>query len=142
MLQYLVLLFVWSVSSLLHAPYCFNVLDWNFVALLFFCFMDTASQSQKAFRTLRAEYAIISGKNVTDVFLYAWTFMHLTKHVCIWASLSIIVHVSPIACCNSPLLACVLLLYVYFVKEYSNVIRKWWISTRYEKYTPVSPTEV
>ena len=132
MLQYIVILFMWSVSSLLFPTYCLNILDLNFCVYIGVMLLDSTSHTQKAYKTLRAEYSIIAGTNSKDIFLYIWSTIHCLKALCLWLALGLFVDVSPISCVRGHIPACIMLLYALFVKEYSNGIRKWWISRYYE----------
>lgn len=143
MLQYIVIIFIWSVSSIFTRVACFNILDFNFCIFLLATLIDCLSHTRKAYRTLRAEYGMLTGvAQSTDTFLYCWSFIHFSKNLSVWVALGLLVHVSPVACAHSPILACVLLLYALFIKEYSNSVRKWWISKHYDVLVTIPENEI
>ena len=142
MLQYVFMLFMWSVLSLVVENKCYNILDLNFVVYVCMGLVDCAAHCQKAYKTLKAEYGLLSGTNTWDTFLYVWCCMHGTKALFQWIAMGLLVGVSPISCSNAPILACVLLLYCIFIKEYANSIRKWWVSKYYHTVVTIPEDEI
>ena len=132
MLQYLVVLFIWSFSSRLQSIQCMNPIDFNFIIYFIVGLLDTMSYTTKAYKTLGAEYFLISGVRHTDVFLYCWTCLQLAYKVCVWTALGLFVTVSPTHCLHSELFACFLLLTAVVIHVNSSRLRKWHI-TKYEK---------
>ena len=141
MLQYTVLLILWSISSRLQSIHCVSPTDLNLVVYIILGAVDSLSYTMKAFRTLSAEYFILSGKRHTDVFLYCWSFLQLAYKCFVWVSLGLLVHVSPIRCLQLELLACVFIVLAICIRLKSPSIRKWYISKQYEHVPTEIPTE-
>lgn len=111
---------------------CFRISDPNFLVYVFFIGMDSVSHAYKAFKTLRSEYHLLTGRSTWDCFLYLWPMAQFIKKISGWMAIGLLVEVSPIHCAHSPMWGCTLL-YIYVgILLCSNRVRKWWVSRYYD----------
>lgn len=132
MLQYLSIIFLWSIFHHIQTPQCMSMMDINFIALIIFASVDSVAHMIKAYKTLKAEYHLITGVPLSDCFLYLWPLMQFFKKLNIWLGVSLLINVSPTACVDSPLLGCMLLAISIVIYKSSKRLRKWWIHNHYD----------
>lgn len=132
MIQYLSIVFLWSIMHYIQSPMCLSFWDVNFLALIACSSIDSLAHMLKAYRTLRAEYHLVTGQPLSDCFLYIWPLLQLFKKLNIWLGLSLLISVSPVKCIDNPLLGCLLLLVSIIIQHSSKRLRKWWLNNHYE----------
>lgn len=132
MLHFFIVLFIWSFSYYLKSPECLLLSDVNFIILILFSLGDATTHAIKAFRTLRAEYHLVTGQPLSDCFLCIWPLIHFAKKIGMWLAMAMLVSVSPMACVHSPITACFILAIVYGIQRSANRLRKWWVRSSYQ----------
>ena len=53
MLQYLSIIFLWSIFHHIQTPQCMSMMDINFIALIIFASVDSVAHMIKAYKTLK-----------------------------------------------------------------------------------------
>ena len=132
MLQYLFVISLWSFMYYIQPVSCFDMKDINFFVYACAIIIDVFAHAIKAYRTLRAEYHLITGRPLSDCFLYVWPLMQSFKKISIWVSMGLLLTISPISCMHSPLLACAFLFTSLAIQKASKRVRKWWVHSNYD----------